>query len=317
VRHPIVDVQMLATRDALPRARGGDDVRPSRRDVLATIGLVAATRVVGATAQAPAVFRGARAGEERALDDMRFRWCPAGTFLMGSPPTESGRRTDEAQVSVTLTRGFWMGAFEVTQRDWLRNVGPFPAQPPAADTGVGLDVPVYWVNFAEAEQFAARLTERARRLGALPSGWAVRLPTEAQWEYACRAGTTTATAFGETLSVGQANFEPLATTRGDRSRNRAMPVGSFKPNAWGIADMHGNVFEWCRDWYHAWLPGGVDPDLSDVRGEQNRDGTFSRVRRGGAWMDSAEYCRSAYRLRFEPERRSDHIGFRVAIVETA
>jgi formylglycine-generating enzyme required for sulfatase activity len=95
-----------------------------------------------------------------------------------------------------------------------------------------------------------------------------------------------------------------------------MAVGSFPVNGWGLADMHGNLFEWCRDWYHAGLPGGVDPDLYDVRGEQNGDGTYSRSRRGGGWMDGLEFCRSALRLRYEPERRSDHIGFRVAIVET-
>src|SRR5205085_12086819 len=98
------------------------------------------------------------------------------------------------------------------------------------------------------------------------------------------------------------------------SLNRAARVGSYPANAWGLHDMHGNIFEWCRDWYHAKLPGGVDPDLSSVKGERNRDGTSSRVRRGGAWCDDGWPCRSAFRLRFEPERRYDHIGFRVVAV---
>jgi formylglycine-generating enzyme required for sulfatase activity len=91
------------------------------------------------------------------------------------------------------------------------------------------------------------------------------------------------------------------------SLNRATKVGSYPENAWGLHDMHGNVYEWCRDWYHPQLPGGTDPDLSDQK-------AASRVRRGGAWCDDGQPCRSAHRLRFEPERRSDHIGFRVAVV---
>jgi formylglycine-generating enzyme required for sulfatase activity len=91
-------------------------------------------------------------------------------------------------------------------------------------------------------------------------------------------------------------------------------VGSYPANAWGLHDMQGNVCEWCRDWYHPKLPGGDDPDLSSIKGPMNRDGTFSRVRRGGAWCDDGWACRSAFRQRFEPERRYDHIGFRVAVV---
>jgi formylglycine-generating enzyme len=236
---------------------------------------------------------------------------------MGSPADEPGRRPDEAQVSVTLSRGFWMAKFETTQSQWARVVGAFPDRPPTGEFGIGDDLPVYWVSFIEAEWFAARLTERARQDGSLPAGWAVRLPTEAQWEYACRAGTTSANAFGPTLDVADANFAPDAAESGRERRvvGRAVRVGTRRMNAWGLADMHGNIFEWCRDWYHARLPGGTDPDLSNVPGEQNRDGTYSRCRRGGAWNDPATFCRSAMRLRYEPERRSDHIGFRVAIVE--
>ena len=95
---------------------------------------------------------------------------------------------------------------------------------------------------------------------------------------------------------------------------QASKVGSYPANAWGLHDMHGNVWEWCRDWYHSTLPGGVDPDLSAVKGTINRDGTYSRVRRSGAWIEDGWACRSAIRLRYEPERRSDHIGFRVVAV---
>ncbi|MDX2152320.1 MAG: formylglycine-generating enzyme family protein [Bryobacteraceae bacterium] len=104
----------------------------------------------------------------------------------------------------------------------------------------------------------------------------------------------------------------LSRRHGGKSDRKRNPVGKYPPNAWGLHDMHGNVWEWCRDWYHRLLPGGLDPDLSDQKGEPNRDGTYSRVRRGGAWIEQGWACRSAVRLRYEPERRSDHIGFRVA-----
>ena len=261
-----------------------------------------------------ASFVGSRAGDERDVGGVRLCWCPPGKFTMGSPPGEADRRPDEAQVEVTLTRGFWMGKYEVTQGEWLRVAGAFPARQP---TGEGGDFPVVEVSYLEAEEFCEKLTEQARNARTIPTDWAFRLPTEAQWEYACRAGTTTATAYGETLSSRQANFRGDVTYNGDEegpSRNRAAAVGSYPANPWGLHDMHGNIFEWCRDWYHQTLPGGEDPDLSVAPGTPNRDGTYSRVRRGGAWNDEGKYCRSAFRLRYEPERRSDHIGFRVVAV---
>ena len=262
-------------------------------------------------------FRGAGPGEPRVIGSVPFRWCPPGRFLMGSPPGEVGRRADEAQVEVSLSRGFWTSRFEVTQGQWRALVGDFPDRPPTTAFGLGEDYPVYWVSYLDAERFCARLTAHAREAGDLPPAWTIRLPTEAQWEYACRAGTTTATAFGEVLQRADANFDAAAPvgTRKPSPSLHADPVGRYRANAWGLCDMHGNIFEWCRDWYHAQLPGGVDPDLSDRPGVQNRDGTYSRCRRGGAWNDQGAFCRSALRLRYEPERNSDHIGFRVVAVE--
>lgn len=236
---------------------------------------------------------------------------------MGSPAEETGRRFDEAQVPVTISRGFWTGKFEVTQGEWRRVMGDLPARKPSAEFGQGDDFPVYWVSFIDAEEFCRALTERARRSAALPAGWECRLPTEAQWEYACRAGTTTATSFGEQLGLHQANFkgQPLNGGRSGPAVLRATPVGAYPANPWGICDMLGNVFEWCRDWYHSRLPGGTDPDVYDTRGVPNRDGSYSRVRRGGAWNDEGWVCRSALRLKYEPDRNSDHIGFRVVVVE--
>ncbi len=234
---------------------------------------------------------------------------------MGSPPNEAERRPDETQVEVTLTTGFWAGKYEVTQGEWKRVVGEFPGKQPA---GEGDDFPVVEVNFDEAEKFCRKLTEKAHATGDLPKEWEFRIPTEAQWEYACRAGTATATSFGDKLSNKQANLlgeKPYNGAEAGPSLHRATPVGSYPANAWGLHDMHGNVFEWCRDWYHQKLPGGDDPDLSAIKGSANRDGTFSRARRGGAWGDDGKYCRSAYRLRYEPQRRADHIGFRIVAVQ--
>jgi formylglycine-generating enzyme len=241
---------------------------------------------------------------------------------------------------VTLTRGFWMAKYEATQGQWKRVVGKLPG-PLTAQLHEGDDYPVGNVNFAEAGAFCRQLTQLGRRSGSLPNNWEFRLPTEAQWEQrgtsakGCRAGTTTATAFGNSLSSKQANFQgkpynggrSAATPGAGPSLNRATPVGSYPANPWGLHDMHGNIFKWCRDAYHPRLSGGTDPDLSDQSGT-------SRVRRGsntllgattapagdpflirGCWADDGWPCRSAFRLRFEPERRYDHIGFRVVAVQ--
>jgi formylglycine-generating enzyme len=264
----------------------------------------------------PGTFRGASAGDERIIEGVAVRWCPPGEFLMGSPQNEPGRRQDEAQVRVTLTRGFWMARCETTQGEWTRVMGALPARAPSPEFGMGDSFPVYWVSYLDAEAFCAALTARAIRAGSMRAPWAFRVPTEAQWEYACRAGTSTAFGFGDTLVTRQANFGGEPLTDGRRAYpGRASHVGSYSPNRWGLHDMHGNVYEWCRDWYHAALPGGADPDLSASKGEPNRDRSYSRARRGGAWNDDWRMLRSASRLRYEPERSSDHIGFRCVLEE--
>ncbi len=232
---------------------------------------------------------------------------------MGSPSAEAGHRADETQVEVELSQGLWMGKYEVTQAQWRKVVGDIPVE---LNAGAGDDLPVYGISFIQAEDFCRKLTEQARTTEELPDGWEFRLPTEAQWEYACRAGTTTAFSCGEKLTTTDATFgKPYNGTPTGVSGSAATKVGSFAPNAWGLYDMHGNEWEWCQDWYHPRLPGGVNPDLSEEKGARNGDGTYSRVRRGGAWVESAEFCRSAQRLRYEQERHSDHIGFRVCLVK--
>lgn len=270
-----------------------------------------------ARADEPRSMLGAAAGDERTIAGHPLCWCPAGEFVMGSPADEPERRPDEQQVEVTLTKGFWIGKYELTQAEWKRAMGDLPGEL-TAELPEGDEFPVGNVNFAEAEAFCQKLTELGRRSGELPTGWEFRLPTEAQWEYACRAGTTTATSFGDQLSSTQANFQgkPYHGGAAGPSLHRAAKVGSYPANPWGVHDMHGNTFEWCRDWYHFRLPGGRDPDLHDdlATATKSEHGDCSRVRRGGCWADEGWPCRSAFRVRFEPERRYDHIGFRVVAV---
>ena len=151
---------------------------------------------------------------------------------MGSPPEEIERRGDETQVAVTLSRGFWVAKFEATQGQWTRVVGKFPGKQPTLEFGAGDDFPAYWINFNDAESFCQKLTERAFRSDALPKGWEFRLPTEAQWRYACRAGTVTATSFGHQLGRHQANFkgQPFNGGRDGPPVGRCARVGSYPAN---------------------------------------------------------------------------------------
>jgi sulfatase modifying factor 1 len=288
---------------------------------LLTLGCHSPVTITDTTPYAsPSPFDGKAAGETREIQGIKLCWCPAGRFLMGSPRSEEARRPGEDQVQVTLTRGFWTAKYETTQGDWKRVLGDLPG-PLTQELPAGDDLPVGNVNFAQAEAYCAKLTELAHAAKQFPDDWEFRLPTEAQWEYACRAGTTTAMAFGPSLSFNQANFrdQQYRTTHSTQLpawHGKAAKVGQYPPNAWGLCDMHGNTYEWCRDWYHAQLPGGVDPDLykDEATATKSEHGDKSRCRRGGAWCDPGWACRSAFRLRFEPHRGYDHIGFRIVAV---
>jgi formylglycine-generating enzyme required for sulfatase activity len=259
---------------------------------------------------------GSRAGEER--DDnalkMKFCWCPAGTFRMGSPAGEVGHVHNEGPVEVTLSRGFWIGKTEVTQSQWQKVMGTGLWDQKRKGgigeiRGEGPDHPMYFVTYTEATEFCSKLTASERAAGRPPAGWDYRLPTDAQWEYACRAGTTTATAFGDRLGSHQANFAgdcPYNGASPGPNHGATVPVGSYTPNAWGVLDMHGNVWEWCRDWYADSLAGGHDP-------EGPPSGAV-RLNRGGAWCNIGAACRSAGRAGLGPEVRYDFLGFRVARV---
>jgi formylglycine-generating enzyme required for sulfatase activity len=176
-------------------------------------------------------------------------WLESGEFVMGSPPDEVGRFLDKEgpQTRVTLTRGFWMSRFEVTQQEFETlmafNPSLFKGDPQR---------PVEDVTWVQAVNYCAALTDRERQAGHVPEGFAYRLPTEAEWEYAARAGTTTRFSYGD--DPGYEHLRDYAWYGGN-SGLRPHPVGQKLPNSWGLYDVHGNVFEWCSDWFGQ-LPGG-------------------------------------------------------------
>jgi formylglycine-generating enzyme required for sulfatase activity len=239
---------------------------------------------------------------------MEFARVPAGTFLMGSPETEAARKTDEGpQRPITLTRPFYLGVYAVTQCEFESVMGVNRSEF-TADAGGGPSHPAENVNWEEAIEFCRLLSELPAEREA---GRTYRLPTEAEWEHACRAGTTTPFHYGRGLSSHQANMhggQPYFAPAGPQ-RRRTLPVGSFAPNAFGLYDMHGNVWEWCADWYsETYLRDAAESDpLGPVDGEM-------RCQRGGCWEAYGECCRSAYRSsRDPPGRRLNCVGMRVVM----
>jgi formylglycine-generating enzyme required for sulfatase activity len=206
---------------------------------------------------------------------------PAGKFLRGSPVSETGRTNNEKQHEVTLTKPFYMGKYEVTQEQWEAVMGYNPSNTK------GAKLPVTVVSWEDCQEFIKKLNAKTN------GGY--RLPTEAEWEYACRAGTTTAYSFGDSLTKSDANID------GDSIK----AVGSYKPNAFGLYDMHGNVWEWCEDWM-ADYPAGA---LTDPKGPGT--GT-SRVLRGGSFDRVVSIARSSFRYYDAPSLRYYSYGFRLA-----
>lgn len=210
---------------------------------------------------------------------IEFALLQAGDFVSGSPATEAGHRPDEVLVPVRVSRAFYMATHEVSERQWALVMSPqtLPLDATA-------DLPKVNIDWHEARQFVDRLSHgRPERF---------RLPTETEWEYACRGGTTTAYSTGPSLSTREANYNgvfPLPGQPAGENRARAMPVGSFPPNPWGLFDMHGNVWEWTND--------GYDEE--------------QKVIRGGSWRFDADSARCALRYRHRPQDRGDSVGVRV------
>jgi len=218
-----------------------------------------------------------------------------GTFTMGSPTTELDRYSDETQHSVTLS-SFYIGKYEVTQKLWFDIMGTKPSYFANCD-----DCPVEQVSWNDIQTFLTALNTKY-------PGNNFRLPTEAQWEYAARAGTTTPFSTGNCLSTAQANYNgnyPYQTCSKGTYLNKTVAVGSYAPNAWGLYDMHGNVFEWCSDWYGTYNTGAQTNPTGATSGT-------TRVLRGGSWSGYAPYCRVAFRNSYNgPAYRYGGVGFRV------
>ena len=218
-----------------------------------------------------------------------FRYCPPGTFIMGSPVDEKGRDYVETPHEVTLTKGFWLLETPVTQALWVAVTGENPS------LFQGMDArPVEEVSWHDCNNFVRKLNNAK----VAPNRMKFDFPTEAEWEYACRAGTTSRFNCGDELTESDANF--------DYEFGAPSPVKSFAPNAWGFYDMHGNVWEWCSDWY------GFFPSTSCVDPHGPNSG-LNRVQRGGGWDDCAKDCRSANRFGNAPSRRRNYFGFRLAL----
>jgi len=252
--------------------------------------------------------------------EMKFAWIPPGRFTMGSPKGEAEFRGDdepdeddeaednpdpdddgeeagdhaETQHNVTLTKGFYMGVYPVTQEQWQAVMGDNPSH-----FKVEHNLPVEQVSWNDCQEFIKKLTEKDNR--------AYRLPTEAEWEFACRAGTTTPFYFGETISTDEANYDGNFTYGNGKKgkfREKTTPVGSFPANGFGLFDMHGNVFEWCQDWFGHYTQNDVVDPRGPASGQEH-------VLRGGSWSDDPDFCRSAYRLGHVPGYRNRYYGFRV------
>ncbi len=225
----------------------------------------------------------------------------AGSFTMGGPKDEIDRGEDESQVEVRITKPFRMGRTVVTRGQWRAVIGTEPWRYQGLKKKhCGDDFPAVHVSWYDAVVFCETLTDLERETGRLTANQSYRLPTEAEWEYACRAGTTTAYSFGDA--------QHLLNEYGwynDNSGRMIHAVAQNKTNPWGLFDMHGNVSEWCADWYDEGLEGGNDP-------AGPADGDY-RVRRGGSWSGGASTCRSSFRDCYDPSYPSDDCGFRVVV----
>jgi len=222
--------------------------------------------------------------------EMTFAWIPPGAFLMG----QKRFGNDETQHQVTLTKGLSLGIYPVTQAQWRAVMGA------NASRFKGANRPVEMVSHPDCQEFCEKLSAR--------EGTTYRLPTEAEWEYACRAGTTTWFHFGWKMSGYQVECNcNYPHGKKEKSREKTTPVGGFPANAWGLYDLHGNVWEWCQDWYGDYPQGNsIDPQGAS-------EGKY-RVVRGGSWATHSGNCYAAIRGRYTPTDRSEYWGCRVCFL---
>jgi formylglycine-generating enzyme required for sulfatase activity len=283
----------------MPYAGGASDPGPGtprslmRRAVLTIVAVAAAGLVIAVTG-ARLAAPGPPAFYVEPNTRMVLVAIEPGSFVMGSPASEAGRRPDEQPRRITLSRRIYMGRYEVTQAEWQMVMGVNPSR--FSDCA---RCPVEQVNFYDVDDFVTRMSARSTAMR-------YRLPTEAEWEYACRAGTTTAYAFGDQLAAndGQVNSAPADGVTTEAGAGRTRPVGGLRPNPWGLHDMHGNVLEWTNDFYGPYDDrDDVDPRGSDVGTE--------RVVRGGSWYLDAASARCAQRNAYSPQDRGFSLGFRV------
>jgi uncharacterized protein (TIGR02996 family) len=250
---------------------------------------------------------------------MRFALIGPGRFRMGAPKSERLRERDEDPHPVEITRPYYLGVAPVTQGQYEKVMGVNPSLLRAGgereELVKGMDTsafPVEGVSWDDAVEFCRRLS---RLRDERRAGHTYRLPSEAEWEYACRAGTTAATFFGDSLDPALANiagnYSPSIGIEPAPSLDRTCAVGTYSPNAWGVYDMHGQVWEWCQDWYDEY-----DLSAAAMKDPQGPPEGTRRACRGGAWMVSGDYSRSASRAWAPPEEVDSISGFRVVLVRS-
>jgi len=315
-----------AYEDGKRKQRAGDlaGMKAQYEAALASLGPILAANIQAVVPNSPAatmktdieealvaVFARPETGKAWSIHDMKLEmtWIPAGTFTMG---TNSGEKDQAPAHEVTISNPFWMGTYEVSQRQFKMINSANPSRT------VHLASPVDSITWEEATAFCSRLTERERAAGRLPDGFVYRLPTEAEWEYACRAGTDTLYSFGGDYTIlhkygnyrDKSNPAPVSwrdDSHSDGSPESSFP-GKYQPNKFGLYDMHGNLREWCLDWYGSYGGGSATDPSGSSKGSK-------RVVRGGAWTDSYQACASAARESDEPGRKFYGNGFRVVLAK--
>ncbi|MGD1856230.1 MAG: formylglycine-generating enzyme family protein [Leptolyngbyaceae cyanobacterium] len=276
---------------------------PLKKQTLKTVQVDATGKIVSEPSISVAYFdEPVLRPQLRKVLPLRMVQIPAGQFLMGSSPSDPQHEAREGPQRTIQMPSFYMGAFTITQQQYEAVMGENPSYFTDDEGQDGADLPVEQISWQEADVFCQQLSELTKRT--------YRLPSEAEWEYACRAGTTTSFSFGEQLTPELANyFEDFTFTENfeENYRNTPVTADSFWPNAFGLYNMHGNVLEWCSDDYH----DSYENAPSDAGSWSSENSQASKVMRGGSWFNDIPYCRSAARDKNSQTGRSNSFGLRV------